>query len=728
MRRCHPSDWGCRCASRGECPPPPLLDRLLPPLVEWTPADVAAFLLSLGPAGARQTCPHACALPPLFSAPLAAAFEAHRLNGSALLALASSPPPHALPPLSHLPPATQRLLSRRLLAAIRHTPLGQPHALWLAAAPPPPHGRRRRGAAVLSALLRRGWRARLSLPPHQAADGADPLLALARRSPHAVSLDGWPPCAPSAREVAVYTRGGVACGGASASLSVEAVLRGGSCRAHAACAACAALAARGGAVGAVVVDGDGEEQALLVHRVLSDGRLRRPFPPRLLLPEGNGTDGVARELLEAWAYSPLPAGGGGWTQWVPYEAGAPMPDTGLRAAAVAPLLWRFVIGQLRACPPRVRRELGCAAADGAAACARLAAEQAAFADLELLVHAADCEGKNSVAPKTLEWYVRAVAQFPHAAWIGKIDDDSALNFARVAHDLVDMEAVGVRCGGAALHAYYGALRWRLWSLAWRSGCGGVFAANGVGRQAVRPFRWLRREREARCNRSTLPLGPLPYADGALHLFSRALAAAVFGGGGEARRTVDGFMREGGGGRGRSDGRPWTQEDVGIGFLVYAESIVRRLPTFYFALSTQHYKRIGGEIYRDMRRAEFIGAYKRAVVAHKIFDSTVYNYSVNAFAKFTTDIDRFYCQSCEAAWGWDTIDQLEASDLMRGTAAPQMGAMRGQLFGCCEKSALDRGMFTRVDNLSNADRCFRDWEAPVKGLVKYHRKMPSEVAE
>ena len=98
-----------------------------------------------------------------------------------------------------------------------------------------------------------------------------------------------------------------------------------------------------------------------------------------------------------------------------------------------------------------------------------------------------------------------------------------------------------------------------------------------------------------CNETTLPLGPLPYADGALHVLSRALARAAFGPDGVARRTLDdgrislayggmgtrGTLNGGsarpsvgtlGGGVpawGRSDGRPWTQEDVGIGFLVYA---------------------------------------------------------------------------------------------------------------------------------------------------------------
>ena len=100
----------------------------------------------------------------------------------------------------------------------------------------------------------------------------------------------------------------------------------------------------------------------------------------------------------------------------------------------------------------------------------------------------------SSSPQTLEWYVAATYLFPTAAWVGKIDDDSALNFPRLQRDLLNMEAIGRGCGMAQLHAYYGALRWRLWSLAWRSGCGTVFGASGVGRQAQRPLRWLMEER------------------------------------------------------------------------------------------------------------------------------------------------------------------------------------------------------------------------------------------
>ena len=169
------------------------------------------------------------------------------------------------------------------------------------------------------------------------------------------------------------------------------------------------------------------------------------------------------------------------------------------------------------------------------------------------------------------------------------------------------------------------------------------------RQARRPYNWLMDERSllGRCNSTVLPLGPFPYADGALHFVSAPLAKAVFGKGSSARATLDDFMGEDGGIDGhptvgrrtcgcnpphslflspashatlhrtldscRSDGRLWSQEDVGIGFLVYAESLLRNLPTTYFSLATAHYKRIGGEVYKDMKRKGFLGAFKRAVV-------------------------------------------------------------------------------------------------------------------
>ena len=392
------------------------------------------------------------------------------------------------------------------------------------------------------------------------------------------------------------------------------------------------------------------------------------------------------------------------------------------------LEWRFVVGRVGGCAAAVLRALGCGSVGTAGACARLQREQLIHGDLELLAHARDCEGKSSVAPKTLEWYIRAVRLFPSAAWVGKIDDDSAVNFRRLRRDVLDMEAIGRQCGSAELHAYYGTLRWRLWSLAWRSGCGSVFAASTVGRQARRPLAWLDEETlpSGRCNSTVLPLGPFPYADGALHLVSYPLARAVFAPGGSARSTLDDFM--GADGRqtwGRSDGRLWTQEDVGIGFLVYAESLVRRLPTFYFSLSTAHYKRIGGEVYRDVRRKGFVGAFKRAVVAHKIFDAMVHNYTMRAFDQFPLDVDAFYCQSCTAAWGWAEVDRLSPDTLLeRGAPAPTRVASSEQAFGCCEKSALNRGMMERIDGVDQMARgCFRDWETQVTSLAKHHQRMP-----
>ena len=138
------------------------------------------------------------------------------------------------------------------------------------------------------------------------------------------------------------------------------------------------------------------------------------------------------------------------------------------------------------------------------------------------------------------------------------------------------------------------------------------------------------------------------------------------------------------------------------------------------------QRIGGEVYRDMRRPAFVGAYKRAVVAHKIFDAQVHNFTMHAFARFPTDVDHFHCQPCDATWGWTDVDRLSAADLLtRGTSAPSRGPIGEQSLGCCEKSALNRGLFERIDGLPRMAGCFRDWETPASSLPKHHQKMLSD---
>ena len=75
----------CMCASYGVCPPPPQ-----PPrhdrhdarrIAAWNASSVAAFVRSLGPEGARQSCPAACPIVTLIAA-AAPAFE--RIDGATL--------------------------------------------------------------------------------------------------------------------------------------------------------------------------------------------------------------------------------------------------------------------------------------------------------------------------------------------------------------------------------------------------------------------------------------------------------------------------------------------------------------------------------------------------------------------------------------------------------------------------------------------------------------------
>lgn len=134
--------------------------------------------------------------------------------------------------------------------------------------------------------------------------------------------------------------------------------------------------------------------------------------------------------------------------------------------------------------------------------------------------------------------------------------------------------------------------------------------------------------------------------------------------------------------------------------------------------------MGGEVYRDMRRAEFVEAFQHAVIAHKIVHSSVHNFTKHAFAKFNTVNDRFFCQSCADAWGWESIDDFSTAELTGSSMASRRSLRGPHAIGCCEKSALfDGGMFSHVHGLDNISTCFRDWEVPSSALVKHHRKLP-----
>ena len=107
------------------------------------------------------------------------------------------------------------------------------------------------------------------------------------------------------------------------------------------------------------------------------------------------------------------------------------------------------------------------------------------------------------------------------------------------------------------------------------------------------------------------------------------------------------------------------------------------------------------------------------------DAAVHNFTLRAFAQYPTDLDAFYCQPCDKAWGWASVDQLAADDLMQPSAPPpQLVPTGARSFGCCEKSTLNRGMSARMHGIEQLGGCFRDWETPASGLVKHHQKMPN----
>ena len=77
--------------------------------------------------------------------------------------------------------------------------------------------------------------------------------------------------------------------------------------------------------------------------------------------------------------------------------------------------------------------------------------------------ARDCGGGRAVAEKTFEWY-REASRNMFAKWVGKLDDDSLPNLWWLARDVTQMNAYG------HMYAYYGVLRWRVWSHRFRHAC------------------------------------------------------------------------------------------------------------------------------------------------------------------------------------------------------------------------------------------------------------------
>lgn len=136
---------------------------------------------------------------------------------------------------------------------------------------------------------------------------------------------------------------------------------------------------------------------------------------------------------------------------------------------------RYVLGNVRLCRmpdavPKLRRCAG----NHAFSCSAIEREQQLHSDLVALPLAQDCSSR-AVAQKTFHWYRYASAS-TSALWLGKMDDDSFPNLEKLARDVLTMDMIGQEIDSAErksaqFFAYYGVMRWRLWSSRSLSACG-----------------------------------------------------------------------------------------------------------------------------------------------------------------------------------------------------------------------------------------------------------------
>ena len=332
----------------------------------------------------------------------------------------------------------------------------------------------------------------------------------------------------------------------------------------------------------------------------------------------------------------------------------------------------FVLGDLSACPASVRASLGCGTSESAARpleqCTALRDEHARHSDLVHVPMARECTAPGQpVAEKTLAWYRLASHSLQRNGWIGKIDDDTFPNMRVLGLDL------------AAVHdqrqfAFYGRLRWRLWSRALSQACGPFVDAPA----SIEP--WSRRAYQTLASYASTsttpsssatttsdlcasghdePIGPFLYADGSYHMMTAALARSAFPLG--ARHMLRSP---------RANSSAWNHEDVGIGYLIHTHAHSRHLPVAYYALQSRHIHRfptsprrttppsLDTDLDAIRRRVWHPNSGPRhpcAVLAHNVRTAIHLDQAATAFSHSAASItskEAFNCFDC-SEWGWST---------------------------------------------------------------------------
>ena len=357
------------------------------------------------------------------------------------------------------------------------------------------------------------------------------------------------------------------------------------------------------------------------------------------------------------------------------------------------LTLRFVIGRLssltRECHMSTDKAL------------LVVAERRLLADL-VVVDVPDCL-RERATHKTFKFFEGFVkGRFGAQDWVAKVDDDSLVNWARIITDMVQMTVIAQT---AEVHAYFGAMRWRLWVPSKQTACG--HGANGALLKAFREVKASKQSR--RYEKGILPCGdfasagdvtgPFPYADGSFELLSGATARAAFSSA-EAHALLNASVRT-------------RAEDPAVGYLVYVAAAARRLPLVYFHAT----------LWTDMRfwidlRDEATVPDEHTRWAHRIFNAMHAQAAAAGFkrpssgvldAKVARRRDRFACGPCDTVWGWRNDDASPHGATTANATSPVAS------FRCCARDVMP---CEEVRGVPVAERCAQGKQAPRKTVRRF----------
>ncbi|KAL1515669.1 hypothetical protein AB1Y20_002286 [Prymnesium parvum] len=263
---------------------------------------------------------------------------------------------------------------------------------------------------------------------------------------------------------------------------------------------------------------------------------------------------------------------------------------------------------------------------------------------------------HAVAEKSLAWWQFAARMY-ESEWYCKTDDDSLMYLPRIERDLEMMAAMG------RSHYYYGVMTWRTWIPKHTepdAGCGDR-GDDGPSLSGASPtLRKLLEERASpECSHA---LGPYPFADGSLQIISADLLHSF-----ASTELTMNFSRSH---LSRENPPFWTHEDAGIGYLMFHEAVMQKLPLTYVVLSAWRHNKFWINWFPRHRPSIPDG---HVVNTHKVVTSMMAQIAMDAYHNTTYAADPIICGDCEAKWGWT------------GCHDSAYGRVPIERFACCNKA-------------------------------------------